>query len=88
MKVLPNDLATLKALVTPFDTPEIRAKYVAGDFPRADKVKDLNKRFRWDLLWMADGVRRREWIGRVYQYANDEHIDTALRSLIPTLRTA
>lgn len=85
MKIEPTDLESLAAMVKPSDTPAIRAQYIAGDFPRADRVKDLNKRFRWDLLWMGDGATRRAWFDRVYKYANDDHIDTALRSIVPVL---
>lgn len=85
MKITPDDLHDLTAMINPMDTPEIRAKYVAGDFPRVELVQDLNKRFRWDLLWMADGTTRRAWFDRVYKYAHDEHVDTALRSIVPAL---
>ena len=28
-----------------------RAVYSAREIPNADKVHDINKRFRWDILW-------------------------------------
>ena len=38
------------------------------------------KRWRWDLLYMA-GLS--SWIcDTIYKYANDEHIDTALRHIL------
>jgi hypothetical protein len=85
MKVTPTDLADLATMVKSHDTPERRAQYIARQFPRAELVHDLDKRFRWDLLWMADGATRRAWFDRVYTYANDTHIDTALRSIVPAL---
>jgi len=30
--------------------PDLLQEYEKGEFPRADKVKDLNVRFRWDLF--------------------------------------
>ncbi len=87
MKITPADLHEIQALIKPLDTPEIRAKYLAGDFPRANLVKDLNKRFRWDLLWSVDRAALSLWTARVYDYLNDSHIDTALRSIVPALTT-
>jgi hypothetical protein len=86
MKMKPEDLAELKAKVQPHDTPDMRAIYRSGKFPRAELVKDLNKRFRWDLFWMVpDRAWASLWTARVYDYCNDDHIDTALRSFIPSL---
>lgn len=47
------------------------------------KVEDAAKRFRWDLLY-ATGLSK--WLRDViYPYANDMHIDTALRSVMNDL---
>lgn len=46
----------------------------------ADKVKDLNKRYRWDLLWLL-----KLDLTEIYKYANDSHIDTVLRKLVRPL---
>jgi hypothetical protein len=44
------------------------------------RVKDPLKRFRWDLMSSAVGSR---WIcDNLYSYANDDHIDTALRRIV------
>jgi hypothetical protein len=38
------------------------------------------KRWRWDLMYMA-GLS--SWVcSNVYSYANDDHIDTALRHIL------
>ena len=38
------------------------------------------KRWRWDLFYMANLSR---WVcDNVYSYANDDHIDTALRNIL------
>jgi hypothetical protein len=51
--------------------------YERRDIPRAESVRDINKRFRWDMFrlggltsWTCDTL---------YPYLNDDHIDTALR---------
>lgn len=62
--------------------------YREGTFPRADKVKDLQKRFCWDLFW-ASGVKIGDGIGThgdIIGDYNDEHIYTALRSICPTIK--
>jgi len=42
-----------------------------------------DKRYRWDCIWAVhNGLR--SWFGEVYQYANDDHIDTALRKITGT----
>jgi len=72
----------LKAAITPSIEDKV-SLYERGKFPRSDKVKDLNKRFRWDLLvenfspiWISDNL---------YSYLNDVHIDTALRKIVPSI---
>jgi hypothetical protein len=84
MKITPLHLNQLMHTVKPLDTPELRAKYIANDFPRSELTKNKDMRYRWDLLWMS-GVWAREWTREVYNYANDTHVDTALRSIVPPL---
>ena len=44
------------------------------------------KRFRWDWLYAVPMVNRQEWFDRgIYAYLNDDHIDTALRSICKEL---
>lgn len=52
-----------------------RARY------RAERLTD--KRYRWDLLW-ACGMAKFV-INTLYDYCNDDHIDTALREIVPPL---
>jgi hypothetical protein len=73
----------LRAAIIPLDTAERRAQYRSGNFPRADAVQDLDKRYRWDLLW-ASGAMCLLWDSDA-DY-KDAHIDTALRSVVPSLR--
>lgn len=69
--------------------PAFVALYIAGEFPRADLCKDVNKRFRWDLFFSIDADWRRDFMSEVYAYCDDTHLDTALRAIVPPLpRTA
>lgn len=80
MRVSKDHLEKLSAAITPLDTDERRAAYRAGRFPRADRVNNLDKRYRWDLFWASDAISELS-DGR---YA-DAHIDTALRRIVPAL---
>ena len=79
MRVTPTDLTALSSAIAPFDTRETRDRYAARDIPRGDLVKDIDKRYRWDLFWAAGGM---ETIAGCYA---DAHIDTALRRVVPSL---
>ena len=82
MKATAADIAVLKSAIEPLDTPERRAQYLAGDFVRSELVKDLDKRYRWDLFWAA-------WETGVFEVLvldwSDNHVDTALRHVVPVL---
>lgn len=80
MKMTPDHFAELKTAIEPLDTAERRAKYLAGDFPRAERCKDLNMRYRWDLYWLARNPDHDS-------YLNDTHIDTALRRIVINVQT-
>jgi hypothetical protein len=44
------------------------------------RVRDLDMRLRWDCLWSSVPSR---WVcDNIYPYANDEHLDTALRRIL------
>jgi hypothetical protein len=40
------------------------------------------RRFCWDTLYAVPFETRRRWFDEVYKYANDDHIDTALRKIM------
>jgi hypothetical protein len=80
MRVSTHHLKALSTAIEPLDTAELRATYVARDFPRAELVKDLDKRYRWDLAYASGAMREL----RDSDYA-DSHIDTALRHIVPAL---
>ena len=57
MKMSPEALSELRSALEPIDTPELRARYIARDILNGAAVKDIDKRYRWDLLSMALGYR-------------------------------
>ncbi len=84
MKMTSAHRDQLRTAIEPLDTAERRVRYRTGQFPRADKVNDLNTRYRWDLFWAVKGYELlpRDVHGCIY---NSDHIDTALRSIVPAL---
>lgn len=80
MKVSPEHYAKLVDAICPVDTETRRHAYLSGDFPRAETVKDLDMRFRWDMFYIANGPA----IVRDGNYTSD-HIDTALRKIVQSL---
>ena len=91
MKIHPEHLETLRAAIVPLDTQERRDRYLRGEFSNANRCKDLNARYRWDLLYatrlkIGDGVGIKGDLD-LYEYLNDTHIDTALKSIVPDLKT-
>ncbi|SIB67865.1 hypothetical protein [Mycobacteroides abscessus] len=83
MKMTSAHYDQLRTAIGPLDTAERRERYRSGEFPRSDRVADLNMRYRWDLL---NEVSRRGW-ERAWAYGeyNTDHIDTALRGIVPVL---
>lgn len=84
MKMSAPTLARLETAIVALDTAERRAQYRAGEFLNAAKVTDLNKRYRWDLLYAA---RLTTFVCDLYDVEglNDANIDTALRAIVPPL---
>lgn len=77
-------LDAMRAVIAPLDTAERRQRYLAGDFTNSARVIDLDKRYRWDLLWDSNATNTlRLYV--IEDNLNDAHIDTALRSIVPTL---
>ena len=71
MKMKLKHFAELEARVKPLDNEDIRRFYKEGRHPNADKVQDLNKRYRWDLFYAAALP-----IQELYAYLNDDHTST------------
>ena len=80
MKISDDDFSALKSTVSPLDTSEARSAYQRRDFPRAELCRDVDKRYRWDLLHAS-----RFPVTSLYSYLDDTHIDTALRNIVRPL---
>lgn len=90
MKISKKDFAELESAVNAaleeLGGAEFADKYRRGEFPRADRTKDVNKRFRWDLLYSVPLDTRDPIVRRLYDSGcNDSHIDTALRQIVRPL---
>jgi hypothetical protein len=91
MKIKDEDFVILRDAISPLDTADRRNLYLEGKFPRAESCKNLDMRYRWDLLYasrlkVGDGVGIQGDVN-LYAYLDDTHIDTALRNLVPSLNT-
>lgn len=80
MRVTPEQLEAMRQRIARLDTEPIRQAYRDGMFPRAGLVKDLDKRYRWDLFYAskASEVTRDSDLTMA-------HIDTALRKIVAPL---
>lgn len=84
MKITDAHYSRLLGLVHALDTPAVRAAYRAGEFRQSSLVKDLDKRYRWDLFQAAMRGNG-EFVDDLYSYLSDAHLDTALRRAVPPL---
>lgn len=85
MKIHPIHMAALRTGIAEIDTEARRARYRAGNYMNAAQTKDLDRRYRWDLMWDLPVGERRALVNTMYEYLNDAHIDTALRAIVPML---
>lgn len=84
MKMTPTLFDWLRAAIERYDTDACRAAYREGRYPRADRTKDVNLRYRWDLLWaVRDSMP--DVLGKELNGLRDTHIDTALRRIVAPL---
>ena len=82
MKITPQDYADLKAAIV-----GIFGNRKLADIAAMYKDNGLSeKRFRWDLLYSVQSVVRQPIFDRMYKYANDTHIDTALRRIVKEIQ--
>lgn len=79
MKIKPEHYAYMRDTIRDrVDMSAVREAIMADG-----RYKDFDARFRWDCLHRAGLV---PWVcEHVYPYANDDHIDTALRRIIREL---
>lgn len=81
MKIKPEHYAELKNLISEIDIDAVKAHKALN------QGKDKAMRFRWDLFFMTDRMKRLKLFTAdgIYKYANDGHVDTALRKIIREL---
>lgn len=83
MKVTDEHFAILKSAIEPWDIEERRERYRNRDIVRAESVKDIDKRYRWDLYYTA--ARQVGGLPDSTSGYNMNHIDTALRKIVKPL---
>jgi len=85
MKITKKHLEYMKSKIDPVlkKYPTVVKDYESGQFPRSDKVKDLQKRFCFDLAFAAN--LNKFFCDVIYEYANSDHIYTALKSICPVV---
>ena len=81
MKITGHVFDELQQACAMVDTPELRERYRNKQFINADKTIDLNRRYRWDVFYVAKAYYTFP-PGNNYQ---DSHIYTALKRIIPDL---
>ena len=87
MKFTSEHLAILRAGVDKVlaNNPHVAQAYEEGRFARSEKVKDLQRRFCFDVFY-ASGVKIGDGIGTsgdiIGDYTND-HLYTALKAVCP-----
>lgn len=84
MKMPPALFDWLRTAIECHDTAARRAAYREGRYPRAERTRDLNMRYRWDLLWAVHGALP-DALRAELNELRDAHIDTALRRIVAQL---
>ncbi len=80
MKITQEHYNHIKQAITPLASKLILHREALKSDTR---VKDLEKRLRWDGLYAA---HLSQWLcDNVYSYMDDTHIDTALKSIMKEL---
>ena len=86
MKLTLDQVEAMRERIAPLDTAERRQAYREGRFPRAEGVRDLDVRYRWDLYYAARvSDVFRTGIGGDDEGLTSDHIDTGLRRIVPAL---
>lgn len=77
----------LRVAVAAVDCVEFRDAYREGRYPRSEGVRDVDRRYRWDLYYAASGRARRDGVGWCLDGLDvtSDHIDTALRRIVSPL---
>ncbi len=75
--------AEINKVLTQYGQDNLVKEYEQGSFSRSNRTKDLQKRFCFDLAYGA-GLNK-FFSQTLYEYANDDHIYTALKRICPTV---
>ncbi len=88
MKIKKAHLAYIQGEISKVlaNNPAIVSDYENGLFPRSNKVKDLQKRFCFDLHYAAGLVKFT--CDELYSYMDDSHLYTALKAVCPKVTRA
>jgi hypothetical protein len=80
MKITPEHYTVLKSIIGSFNREQVLA------YKALKLGKDPERRFRWDLFTFArrSGAENIA-LEDIYRYANDTHLDTALRAIVREL---
>lgn len=81
MKIKPEHYAHLKTCIDALNK-EVIARH-RETVRKSGEYVDLEKRVRWDCLWAA--VPSRWLVDNLYDYINDTHVDSALKSIMREL---
>lgn len=76
MKITPHHYTALKNAIASLDREQVLAHKAL------ELGNDKEKRFRWDLLFAS---KQSDIVSNIYKYANDSHLDTALRKIVAEL---
>lgn len=80
MKIKAEHYAALKSIIGSFNREQVLA------YKALKLGKDPERRFRWDLFYCArrSGAEKIA-LEDIYRYANDTHLDTALKRIVREL---
>lgn len=82
MKIKPEHYAHMRDSIKAFcDANQDKVAFHRESLKADPRVKDIEKRFRWDLSYATPGLS--QWIcDNLYPYMYDGHLDNALRSIV------
>jgi hypothetical protein len=76
MKITSEHLERLKSLLEP-----VIAKYPISEYRRTNP-EFSDTRVRWDYFWASDFPTKNALMNEIYEYANDTHLNTALKAIV------
>jgi hypothetical protein len=85
LKIKPEHLEHLREKISEVldNNPTAVKDYESGNFPRSEQVKDLQKRFCFDMLYASVSSK---WVcDNLCPYLDDRHIYSALKAVCPSV---